>query len=386
MDHPCPLLTRNPTELILIYATLLDPKSYTLFAVSCKALYRILGTDIHAQARLHALPDPGYYKRYFTELADGKLRPEIPDDIDTYDGPFRLTPSRFPAQNIFDAIARKKDRAVASYLKAGVDPDAYNLHGQRMLHFAGREANAAIIDLLVRYGADPNKSSAGLEGPVMDRLYGFFRSNIPQDVAIALARAGGKFSEATFKGICHWSYGAQVIKAALEGGFDLRAGGVPYLCLAARQDNSELLEMFLEHDPEILNQKNRQAQSAFDCALDLFQVDNAVYLLRRGIELQPDQGPLMKVVDNDFRDVAKELLKSPELDEPEWTHEIRNSLQWASRWKRMEMLDMLVQRVKGTEHVKVIEDFSLYEKQVDKQKVDNSLTKAELALRQLMVR
>ncbi|PWY72977.1 hypothetical protein BO70DRAFT_399050 [Aspergillus heteromorphus CBS 117.55] len=369
------ILEKLPPPLILKCAELVDPISFLRFARACRPLWNMLRHNLNAQVKKHALPLQGYYDRFVIEEPDGTLRQRDPYDdgcsgpweLFDYDDNGDLVTKPDAMHNVFDDVMYSRFRIVRQYLRAGLDPNCYDIFGQRLLLFAGKTRQTRIMQLLLNYGANPNLPSCGFEGGVMDGLCKYYCFDVPKSVIRVLAPARAKCTETTFSHLCHHRNGAAIIKTAAEYGMNLRAA--PYLCILAGKETPALLRVLLNRAPEILNVRNGQNKTALDCALDMCKSRNAVYLLKNGIELHPPtekaESALTTAIEHDFTFVIEEILRRPELDDPDWKYEFARCLQLSYRKYKFYILKLLVQKVKSCNNLPAIQDFHLYESAVN---------------------
>ena len=132
-----------PAEMIMSIAEHLDPVSTSHLSKVCKGFNQALQPILKQAIRSHAFPDEEHYK-FFEPVRNAKG--------------LRLAgyPSTIPhRENLVRAIKRYRPNVVEFYLRAGVDPNAYSLTGERMLNLAICACHGSIAEMFLRYGADP---------------------------------------------------------------------------------------------------------------------------------------------------------------------------------------------------------------------------------------
>lgn len=151
-------LEQLPMELLLGISDYLDPLSVASLGQTSRRLNGTLQRPLARAARQHALADEAEYKKRIRFREDGK-------GILT-----RKRTHGVPSQPLVQAIKRGQLNKVRNYLEAGVDPNAYDLDGCRMLSLAVRANDEPIVDLLLEHGANPalNDVCAPYASPVCD--------------------------------------------------------------------------------------------------------------------------------------------------------------------------------------------------------------------------
>ncbi|KAJ5919902.1 hypothetical protein N7454_009737 [Penicillium verhagenii] len=151
-----------PCELFLLIANLCDTQSLARLTQTCKAFHGILDAEkIQRGLNEALLPADVYKESYFYE--EHQI-PGIDRPIRLGLGatPFGVTPPPPLSRRGFNsegrlvsAVQRGKIHGVKALLDMGVDPNSYGCSGVWILHIACHKQDMEMVNLLLRYGADP---------------------------------------------------------------------------------------------------------------------------------------------------------------------------------------------------------------------------------------
>ncbi|KAF7118499.1 hypothetical protein CNMCM5793_008025 [Aspergillus hiratsukae] len=236
-----PQLEQLPMEMILAISDHLDPLSVARLAQTCRRLNGTLQRPLARAAKQYALPDEAEYKQRIIFNEEGKGTRSLKR---TYS---------FPPQRLVHAICHHQFNKVKNYLEAGVDPNAYDLNGQRLLSLAVRVKDEPIMDLLLEHGADPalNDVCWPYTSPVVDA------TKMGNEVVKKLISIGADYTEARVIHALAGRCSLDVIKLAIEKGADCRQISLDHRSVihhaAINTDHPDVLGFLVEKYPDLLS-------------------------------------------------------------------------------------------------------------------------------------
>ncbi|GIK00210.1 hypothetical protein Aspvir_004230 [Aspergillus viridinutans] len=236
-----PQLEQLPMELLLEISDHLDPLSVASLGQTSRRLNGTLQRPLARAAKQYALAEEAEYKERITFREDGK-------GILT-----RKRTQRMPSQPLVQAIRRHQVNKVRNYLEAGVDPNAYDLDGHRMLSLAVRAKNEPIVDLLLEHGANPalNDVCAPYTSPVLDAI------ELGDDMVKKLISIGADYTQVRVIHALAGRCSLDVIKLAIDKGADFRQtsldGRTAIHHAATNANHPDVLEFLVGKYPELLS-------------------------------------------------------------------------------------------------------------------------------------
>ncbi|EAW17887.1 F-box domain and ankyrin repeat protein [Aspergillus fischeri NRRL 181] len=228
-----------PMELLLAISDHLNPLSVASLGQTSRRLNGKLQRPLARAAKQHALPDEAEYKQRIRFQEDGK-------GILT-----RKRTREVPSQPLVQAIKRRQLNKVRNYLEAGVDPNAYDLDGCRMLSLAVRANDEPIVDLLLEHGANPalNDVCAPYTSPVCDA------TKMGDEMVKKLISIGADYTQVTVIHALAGRCNLDVIKLAIDKGADFRQTTVIHHA-AKNTDHPDVLQFLVGRYPELLSSQS----------------------------------------------------------------------------------------------------------------------------------
>ncbi|RHZ61336.1 F-box domain and ankyrin repeat protein [Aspergillus thermomutatus] len=281
-------LEQLPAEILLAISDHLDPLSVASLSQTSRRINGTLQRPLARAAKQYALPDEAEYKqRIIFDEDGGRIR-------------FHEWPYHLPPQRLVQAIRGHQVNKVRNYLEAGVDPNAYDLAGQRMLSLAVRADCEPIVDLLLEHGANPalHDVCSPYSSPVVDATI------LSEEMVKKLISAGADYQAkviATLAGRCS----LDVIKLAIDKGADFRqisfddrtmiyqtpnfrlsSDGSTVIHQAAKNINHpDVLIFLIEKYPELLSSQTTSGETALWSALYEGSAELAKTLITAGIDI-----------------------------------------------------------------------------------------------------
>ncbi|OQD91981.1 hypothetical protein PENSOL_c046G00644 [Penicillium solitum] len=293
-NFPQPLSSRGlgdlPVEIFLSIAKALSFRDRYKLHQTCKSIYLLLGNDIieeRACLVAHALPS----KQEYEELGWQWEEPDAIAGRHTPTHPIWNHPPEFldrprESESFACAIVRGDIETVQDYLCAGVDPNAYSLTGEFMLHIATSSNQPEILTLLLRHGADPSHPD--------------FRSgSLPYEQAIASNTAlilafARSHNHTEIHGFIHYvigHYDLETVQACIDLGVDFnradRSGETAAHALADR-NWPEMFDLVAPHlTIETITMISKRNQTPLNIALCNPGADLAMRLVDAGADFDP---------------------------------------------------------------------------------------------------
>lgn len=237
-------LEQLPMELLLGISDYLDPLSVASLGQTSRRLNGTLQRPLARAARQHALADEAEYRKRIRFREDGK-------GILT-----RKRTHGVPSQPLVQAIKRGQLNKVRNYLEAGVDPNAYDLDGCRMLSLAVRANDEPIVDLLLEHGANPalNDVCAPYASPVCDA------TKMSNEMVKKLISIGADYTQVSVIHDLAGRCSLDVIKLAVDKGADFgqtRTYGMTAIHQAAKNtDHPDVLQFLVGRYPELISSQS----------------------------------------------------------------------------------------------------------------------------------
>ncbi|GAQ09404.1 hypothetical protein ALT_6725 [Aspergillus lentulus] len=239
-----PQLEQLPMELLLAISDHLDPLSVASLGQTSRRLNGTLQRPLARAAKQHALADEAEYNQRIRFHEDGK-------GILT-----RKRTHRVPSQPLVQAIKRHQLNKVRNFLEAGVNPNAYDLDGCRMLSLAVRAKDEPIVNLLLEHGADPalNDVCAPYTSPVLDA------TKMGDETVKKLISIGADYTQVRVIHALAGRCSLDVIKLAIDKGADFRQtsmdGRTSIHHAATNTDHPDVLEFLVGKYPELLSSQS----------------------------------------------------------------------------------------------------------------------------------
>ncbi|GFF27806.1 serine/threonine-protein phosphatase 6 regulatory ankyrin repeat subunit B [Aspergillus udagawae] len=239
-----PQLEQLPMELLLAITDHLDPLSVASLGQTSRRLNGTLQRLLARAAKQYALADEAEYKQRITFHEDGK-------GIRT-----RKRTHRVPSQPLVQAIRRHQLNKVRNYLEAGVDPNAYDLDGHRMLSLAVRAKDEPTVDLLLEHGANPalNDVCAPYNSPVLEAI------KMGDDIVKKLISMGADYTQARVTHALAGRCSLDVIKLTIDKGADFGQpsfdGRTAIHHAATNVNHPDVLEFLVEQYPALLSSQS----------------------------------------------------------------------------------------------------------------------------------
>jgi ankyrin repeat protein len=235
------MLDQLPMEMILAISNHLDPLSVAKLSQTSGRLNGTLQRPLARAAKQYALPDEAEYKQRIIFDEEGKGTRSLKR---TYS---------LPPQRLVHAICHHQFNKVKNFLEAGVDPNAYDLDGQRMLSLAIRVAkDEPIMDLLLEHGANPalNDVCWPYTSPVVDA------TSMGNEVVKKLISIGADYTDARVIHALAGRCSLEVIKLAIDKGADCRLLSQNHRTVihhaAINADHPDVLGFLVEKYPDLL--------------------------------------------------------------------------------------------------------------------------------------
>ncbi|RHZ59616.1 hypothetical protein CDV55_101749 [Aspergillus turcosus] len=269
-----PQLDQLPMEMILAISDHLDPLSVARLSHVSRRLNGTLQRPLARAAKQYALPDEAEYKQRIIFNEEGKCIRSLKR---TYS---------LPPQRLVHAICHHQFNKVKNFLEAGVDPNAYDLDGQRLLSLAVRAKDEPIVDLLLEHGADPalNDVCWPYTSPVVDA------TKMGNEVVKKLISIGADYTEARVIHALAGRCSLDVIKLAIDKGADYVLGFLvekypdllspqtvtTALWLTIYTGSDELVKPLIAAGVDITGDTTLHAALASHCSLDVIRlaIDN----------------------------------------------------------------------------------------------------------------
>lgn len=279
-----------PIEIFLSIAEVISFRGRYRLYQTCKSIYSLLGNSIKKErARLlaHALPPKQEYEelRWQWEEPDAIAGRHIPTHSIWNDPPEFLDRPR-ESESFACAIARGDIDTVQDYLCAGVDPNAYSLTGEFMLHIATNSNQPEIVTLLLRHGADPSHPD-------------FRFGNLPYEKAIASNTAlilafARSHNYTEIHGFVHYvigHYNLETVQACIDLGVDFnradRLGETAAHALAYR-NSPGMFDLVAPHlTIETITMVSKRNQTPLYLALCNPGTELAMRLIDAGADFDP---------------------------------------------------------------------------------------------------
>ncbi|KAF7164363.1 hypothetical protein CNMCM5623_008951 [Aspergillus felis] len=235
-----PQLEQLPMELLLDISDHLDPLSVASLGQTSRRLNGTLQRPLARAAKQHALADDAEYKQRITFHEDGRV-------IRTLKRTHRV-----PSQPLVQAIRRHQLNKVRNYLEAGVDPNAYDLDGHRILSLAVRAKDEPIVDLLLEHGANPalHDVCAPYTSPLLDAI------KMGDELVKKLISIGADYPQVSVLHALAGRCSLDVIKLTIDKGADIRQtsidGSTAIHHAATNVNHPDVLEFLVGEYPELL--------------------------------------------------------------------------------------------------------------------------------------
>jgi ankyrin repeat protein len=274
-------LARLPADLILKIAFFLEdynsPADLCHFAALTPKNWTILKKECHLLAIKVAEPTQEEFKKYLTEtggVSRYDLWEEVQDSTDIGDR------SKFT-----EAISNGRLHAVKSFLQHGVNPNTFNIVGNRPLTLAATcPCPLEMSELLLKHGSDPCK--ADFLSDIFTPLY--TAATMAQDelVHLLLDHGANLKEKGVVQAICQVCK-KDTIQRALEMGADINEideVGNNMLHFAARNEDPEVLRLMFDLGFPLanLNQLNKGGKTPLMKAVKHGNTENVAALLARG--------------------------------------------------------------------------------------------------------
>ncbi|KAJ5653250.1 hypothetical protein N7490_000253 [Penicillium lividum] len=291
-----PSLGDIPCELLLIIANFCDTQSLARLTQTCKTIHITLTPNkTHRGKKEALLPAESYLERYiYNEGQIPGIHPPARFST-TWPSTARIRRGFNNEGRLVRAVQKGKIHGVKALLDMGVNPNAYNYTGVWILDIAVDKQDLEMVDLLLRYGANPDVMDlhhrkyvldyAAWDDPITQRLIlagadlnlGFLMHNIVSRNSI----------ETISMALGYWKRGQH-----LEGEpHDDRRPSLIHS--AVRRGDPDVLRLLLSR-PEscvMLNDVSPFQGSALHMAIKARETELAWMLIKAGIDLD--------VVEND---------------------------------------------------------------------------------------
>ena len=257
-----PRLATLPCDLIYIVADYLETQDLCSFAATSPRNWTILQDKCHKEALRVAGPTPDDYKKFRANRGHGLLALVNMERMNIFWKRRSL---------LIRAVSYGRLNVARSFLDHGIDPNLYNIHGKRLLHFAvilyrlskravdfafsvrrplplGENSSGAydMIELLLSYGADPNLSD--VDDPNATPLALATESGMSPHVCLLIKNGANVNQRGVLGKICS-SCNMQAMQCAIDAGAlldTLQSEGVSLLYLAAENEDVEILKCLLK--------------------------------------------------------------------------------------------------------------------------------------------
>ncbi|GFF55415.1 serine/threonine-protein phosphatase 6 regulatory ankyrin repeat subunit B [Aspergillus udagawae] len=269
-----PQLEQLPMELLLAITDHLDPLSVASLGQTSRRLNGTLQRLLARAAKQYALADEAEYKQRITFHEDGK-------GIRT-----RKRTHRVPSQPLVQAIRRHQPNKVRNYLEAGVDPNAYDLDGHRMLSLAVRAKDEPIVDLLLQHGANPalNDVCAPYNSPVLEAI------KMGDDIVKKLIGMGTDYTQVMVIHALAGRCSLDVIKLTIDKGADFGQtsldGRTAIHHAATNVNHPDVLEFLVGQYPALLS--SQSARTFFWSAIYNGSTELVKTLITAGVDIAGD--------------------------------------------------------------------------------------------------
>lgn len=235
-----------PRELIGNIAGNLNVKDMSNFSKTNAGINSAIQHQLKETARNRAFTSEEYYEHAII-LESGKL---VLDQNMVFNG---------PPEPIVTAIAKDKASKVEGYLDAGIDVNAYSIHGERLLYIAAGYGANQVIQLLLSRGANINLFNiASQNTPVVMAAY-----NHDDELVRTLIEAGADVNAPNLVSFIVQNCNLETLSFAISHGARLEetnnngtrfsTRGVPLLHDAAMNPSTRVLNFIMDLFPNTLN-------------------------------------------------------------------------------------------------------------------------------------
>uniref|UniRef100_A0A093V1D6 Ankyrin-3 n=1 Tax=Talaromyces marneffei PM1 TaxID=1077442 RepID=A0A093V1D6_TALMA len=279
-------LTRLPADLILKIAFFLEdynyPADFCHFASLTPKNWTILEKECHQLAFKVAEPTQEEFKKYLTDtggVSRYDLWEEVQDSTDIGDR------SKFT-----EAITNGCLHAVTSFLLHGVNPNTFNITGNRPLTLAAScPCPVEMSELLLKHGSNPN--SADFLSDIFTPLY--TAATMAQDdlVHLLLDHGANLKEKGVVQAICQVCK-KDTIQRAFKMGADINEideAGNNMLHFAARNEDPEVLRLVFDLGFPLtnINQQNKGGKTPLMKAVKIGHIENVAALIACGATPDP---------------------------------------------------------------------------------------------------
>ncbi|GES64546.1 F-box domain and ankyrin repeat protein [Aspergillus terreus] len=231
-----------PPEILLEICGHMDPPSLARFSQTCKYMDFQLCVERKKAAKQHALPSPEEYER----------------------ARYRWNEACRPMEHMAKAVRDGRYFAVLGFLKAGVDANSYTLGFRSLLGLAIYKKQVDIVQLLLRYGADPERSQFDPPRSSISHLYS-------AAMAYLLLRFGAKINlMREFSAMTGGRLPTSMLDLAILNGSDLpglTANHSTVLHIAIDNRYDDYSYFLLRKFPELLDETDNTGSTALTHAL-----------------------------------------------------------------------------------------------------------------------